>query len=350
MNPIPPTKNVANFGVFALLLAGSSAVAADVPSPATATVPLSASSAIRFADVAAAREILTANDAFFKALSPFDRQVRLKTDRPVTADEFLKAAVAAAEAAAWEKDEIERITHILRAIRPKLEPFKLPLPKTVLLVKTSGREEGNAAYTRGAAIVLPRRMAARPAEALLLHELFHVLSRHDQELRDRLYAILGFTRCGPVAMPPDLEARRITNPDAPVIEHRIRLNLPDDASNRRDKPGGSQKEIDAVPILLSSTPRYDAKRGGSLFDYMKFHLLAVERDGDRWRAKLKDGQPMLLDPNRTESYHQQIGRNTKYIIHPEEILADNFVLLVTGKRNVPTPRILDEMQKALTNQ
>jgi hypothetical protein len=33
--------------------------------------------------------------------------------------------------------------------------------------------------------------------ALLAHELFHVLSRNDQDVRDRLYALLTFDRVEP---------------------------------------------------------------------------------------------------------------------------------------------------------
>ena len=114
---------------------------------------------------------------------------------------------------------------------------------------------------------------------------------------------------------------------------------------------GETATIDVVPILLSREPRYDAKKGGGLFDYMQFRLLAIEAEaktnGDRWRAKLENGQPVLLDPKGLESFHEQIGRNTSYIIHPEEVLADNFMILIGGKRKVQTPRILDEMRKPL---
>lgn len=43
-----------------------------------------------------------------------------------------------------------------------------------------------------------------------------------------------------------------------------------------------------------------------------------------------------------------MGRNTGYIIHPEEILADNFKLLATGAENVPSPQILEKMRVILT--
>ena len=41
-------------------------------------------------------------------------------------------------------------------LRPLLRPFPLSLPRTIQMVKTSGAEEGGAAYTRGTAIVLPK--------------------------------------------------------------------------------------------------------------------------------------------------------------------------------------------------
>jgi hypothetical protein len=42
-----------------------------------------------------------------------------------------------------------------------------------------------------------------------------------------------------------------------------------------------------------------------------------------------------------------VGRNTQYIIHPEEILADNFALLVLGETSIPSPVILEKMKDAL---
>ena len=44
---------------------------------------------------------------------------------------------------------------------------------------------------------------------------------------------------------------------------------------------------------------------------------------------------------------QQTGDNTKYIIHPEEIMADNFSYLVMGKTNLKTPRIVEHLKVLL---
>jgi len=45
-----------------------------------------------------------------------------------------------------------------------------------------------------------------------------------------------------------------------------------------------------------------------------------------------------------------VGRNTGYIIHPDEILADNFVLLVNQSKNVRSPEILEKMRAVLAKK
>ena len=72
-----------------------------------------------------------------------------------------------------------------------------------------------------------------------------------------------------------------------------------------------------------------------------------DRVDGKWVPALKDGKPRLLDPAGVKDFHRKIGKNTGYIIHPEEVLADNFTLLMLGKKKVPTPRILEEMARLL---
>jgi hypothetical protein len=42
-----------------------------------------------------------------------------------------------------------------------------------------------------------------------------------------------------------------------------------------------------------------------------------------------------------------VGRNTDYIIHPEEILADNFALLMSGASGAPSPEIIKKLEEVL---
>ena len=93
------------------------------------------------------------------------------------------------------------------------------------------------------------------------------------------------------------------------------------------------KECLAVPDLLASTETHDAARRGELFQYLQFRLLLVERDREPNSVRVRyDGEePELVNLGRVTGFFEQVGRNTEYVIHPEEILADNFSLLVTGR-------------------
>lgn len=302
---------------------------------------------LRFADVPTGQKLLAERDRFLQALSPFDRQSRLKTDRDVTEAELVRFITA--QVRPWSDAEQQKIAGVVAKLRESLAAWKLPLPATITLVKTTGDEEGAAAYCRGAAIVLPQNIVDRSADGLttlLAHESFHVLSSHNPQLRDRLYAIVGFRPLGTKwDWPESLRAKAITNPDAPVVEHLIDVAPADERAQGRSQF--------VVPVLFSSSARYDVRRGGKFFDYLTFRLLVLEPAGKdaqgatRWQTVRKDGQPLLLDPAKTAAYHEQIGRNTGYIIHPEEVLADNFAQLVLGRKKVATPKIHEQLAREL---
>jgi len=56
---------------------------------------------------------------------------------------------------------------------------------------------------------------------------------------------------------------------------------------------------------------------------------------------------VLYEPAKLPAYSRATGRNTRYTIHPEEVLADNFIYLVNGERDLPTPAIFDELRREL---
>ncbi len=305
------------------------------PTSAVAGIPLTEGALAHFATVEEARSVLSNRDDFAQAVSPFDRQARLQAAEPVSLDYWL--AFNAAQAKPWSEEEQAKVSTALAKLRPKLEKYRLPLPEQILLVRTTGKEEAGAAYTRQTAIILPDGVLQSDEdklERLLAHELFHVLSRHDADLRRRLYAIVGFEPMDEIELPAEWNARRITNPDAPRVDSRITLAF-------------AGESVVAAPVLFATPAEFDAEAGGSLFKHLTFRLLVLEQAGDRWAPKLENGQPVFLDPREQSDYARQIGGNTGYIIHPDEILADNFVLLVRGEREVKTPRILEAMGAVL---
>jgi len=307
--------------------------------PACGQLKLSEKTTVQFATLEEGRAILTSRDDFVQRMSPFDRAARLKTDREVSERDYLD--FVGENVLAWNDAEKERVHSALRAIQPEFEALSLPLPQQVMLIKTTGNEEGGAAYTRANAIILPEAEVKRPVSRIrktVSHELFHVLSRANPELRERLYEAIGFVKCEEVAFPPELKARKITNPDAPRNDHCIRLDV-------------DGTEHWAVPILFSSVEKYDVARGGKFFKYLQFQFLLVERpEGSATVTSLDDGGgAKLVSPQEVRGFFEQVGRNTRYIIHPEEILADNFALLVLGARDVPSPEIVKRLEKVLSS-
>jgi hypothetical protein len=211
----------------------------------------------------------------------------------------------------------------------------------VWLIKTTGRDEAETGYTRGNAIIIPQQymdVAPEELERIIIHELFHVLSRSAPARRSALYAIVGFRDCGPLAWPPELAQRRITNPDAPDDRYCITLQ-------RNGAP------LTFYPVLFAREEKYDPTLAGSYIERLNFKLLAVMGSGNKWTpGRSKDDALVLVDAANLPEYFNAIGLNTRYIIHPEEILADNFVLLVRGERKVRTPRILDDLQRVLAEK
>lgn len=240
----------------------------------------------------------------------------------------------------WTREEKDALLPVFRAVHAKCKPVVPDLiPKQWRFIKTDGREEGGAAYTRGGAIVFSaRRLAQGVSERLVLHETFHVYSRLHPKKRAALYRCLGFRRLEGVSLPPALDAKRVTNPDGPDYGYGITVQ---DAAGRT---------FDAIPVVYAKHERRpDVTR---LFSYVTFSLFEVRRRGQSWVvATDAAGRAQPIAPDEARGFHEQIGRNTGYIIHPDEILADNVALLVQvrsgEKATVKSPKILSKIETVL---
>ena len=80
--------------------------------------------------------------------------------------------------------------------------------------------------------------------------------------------------------------------------------------------------------------RTELQRDETFFSVMEPRLLEVEPgdNGQSSRAVLRDGQPLWHALDGPHDYLRRLGGNTGYVIHPEEVMADNVALLVTGTR------------------
>ena len=290
-----------------------------------------------FATTREGREILTKRDDFVQRMSPFDRSARLKTKRDISESEYLD--FVGRNVLEWKKNETQKVKFAFQEIHAELEALCLPLPEKVYIIKTTGNEEGGAAYTRSNAIVFPEiylNKTIAEIQKIICHELFHIMSRANPALRGKFYAAIGFVKCNEVIFPPILESQKITNPDAPVNNHYISLKIEGD-------------EVLAIPILFSRAKKYNEELGGEFFNYLQLQFLAVEKHINSANVKpIYDGnRPLFIDMRQQSGFFEKVGQNTRYIIHPEEILADNFAFLILKQGNLPSPGIVRKIERII---
>ena len=314
---------------------GLAAVLLFAAVPAAAQVRIGDGTVVEFASVAEGRVVLGSVDDYVLRMGAFDRMLRLKSGEPVTQHQFLEHAMD--NVLPWNVNDKIRLQALVADLGARMRELNLPLPARVLLVKTTGRAEEGVAHTRVNAIMLSLESLAAPdagLTALLAHELFHVMTRHDPAFRARAYRSIGFQLCPEVTLPEALARLRITNPDAPRNDAYIEVMI----------EGGA---VPVMPVLLSRVEKFDASIGHDISDYWMLRLMVLRQSDqpDRMEARLRDGAPVLLSVAEVSGFFEQVGRNTAYIIHPEEILADNFALMLSGQ-SVDSPEILPRLRQA----
>ncbi len=312
--------------------------AAAVLAVALAVVPVASDERLTlvFAPPGEGAALLGASDTFTRAMTLLDRQIRARSPRIVTEAEVL--AFLSAQATAWRAAETRRLQPIADDVAARVRAVAPMLTGRVPLVRTTALVESGLPHTRGTAIVLPERVLAWNDAALrrlLAHELFHILTRGRPALRDRLYAAIGFRPCVTVDVPETMAATKITNPDAPDERFAISIRF-------------QGVPFEVIPMVFSSAASAAAAVTTPIAAQAALRFVAVERAGDRCVLAVGPDVAVMFPETDVEGLFDQVGRNTRYVMHPEEILADNFALLVLGERNVPSPEIVERVRTILT--
>ena len=219
-------------------------------------------------------------------------------------------------------------------------------PDTLILIKTKGGHYGKSVYyTRENTIVIPSDMLGMDMrEAFfntMFHELFHVYSRLNPAKRARLYRLIGFEHIGldRLQLPDSLAVRVLYNPDGVDFAQKISLKQ------------ANGQSIDAIPVLYSNHLGYKPGKR-TFFAYVEFNLYQIEpAENGYWRVLTgPDGYSSTLNLRELPDFFQQIKDNTGYIIHPDEVLADNFSFLMQDKRNPAfTAEFSEEGKKLLAD-
>lgn len=201
-------------------------------------------------------------------------------------------------------------------------------PDTIILLKTHGKHYGEGVYyTRNNYIIVPADAFVQGHQegfvSTMFHETFHVYSRLNPEKRRQLYQLIGFSDIGyeNLEMPQALRERLLHNPDGVNFAQRITLQT---------KSGST---IHAIPIIYANELGMQSDRT-AFMSYLSFGLFEIKpvEGTQHWRVVTREnGYDSTLDMKNLPDFQRQIRDNTGYIIHPDEVLADNFSFVMRGR-------------------
>lgn len=283
---------------------------------------------IEFLTKQQAVQVLAAEDDYIKGLSQFDIQAKFKMETMPSIGE--RVSYYANNSLNWSDTDKIKINTAVEFLDKKIKPLKLKQPKQIKFILTTGNEEGGANYTRSNSIIFPKKVLTMNQEAInmvLAHEFFHVYSRYNQDKIDKIYAIVGYQQTGELTLPPKMEKLKISNPDAPKINYYINLKY-------KGKPHNF------MPVLLARKP-YEVGSNKPFFYYLNNLLLAVDITDNKPTPITTNAKPLLVDTIET-NFEQIAGNNTEYLLHPEEIMAENFSLWAINKR-VKNPEYIKDL-------
>jgi hypothetical protein len=281
---------------------------------------------VHFATREEGRAKIAIPDVYSNRLSPYELKAKIRTMSHVTSDDYLQNCRKFVRS--WTSAEVSYLGSMIRWVDERIAALGLNfrLPEDILLIKTTGWEEGGAnGYTRENAIYLKQYSLSLH---LLIHELFHVVARTNPERATNAYNLLGFEEVEEIQYDDLL---KISNPDAPFLRHAVAVTH------------------QGVPIKVCLVMRGSgAYYGGGFFSYVQKKLLVLEEREGRWQPGVTDRQLQFLDYHEVQGLYQQIGRNTGYNIHQEEVTAEHFEFLLSGRTGLPNLPLVEGLQRVLS--
>lgn len=301
--------------------------------PSQSVLQLDAEHQVVFLDSLQAAGAIVQDEAegFFEKASPLDMAIQMGRPLPDSfhRKELLKdyRAFLRRDVESFNEEEQELLREAFRKAFLLTEKLKPGLfPDAIGLIKTKGLHYGPSVYyTRENHIIIPKNeLEERNMGGLvqvMLHEVFHIYSRYHPNEREELYRLIGFEPLdGPLVFPDSLARRLLLNPDGISIDYAITLEVP-----------GDSLAVRAIPLIVSAQANYSPALP-QFFAYLDFQLYPIEETEEGYRVVTRGGhRSPLPSPTRIPGFFEQIGDNTDYIIHPDEVLADNFVFLVLAQ-------------------
>ena len=300
----------------------------------------------RFADLKEAQKLYLSNSDYLNNFSQYDLDYKMNK-KNATLEEF--KAFGVSQMLEFTDKEKKLISKQIAKMEKTLEIQKMSLPfnEEIIFIKSTQKEEnGSLSYTHGTQIYLGEEFIMNYmednnirkkffVEQVFWHELFHCLTRFNKTFRKDMYKIINFTVTEKdFIIPKSIYDISISNPDVEYHDSFATFKI-------------NGKDIDCYMVLTISKPF--EKTGDCFFNFMQCSIVPIDSKGEFYL------------PNQAENFWEIFGRNTSYVIDPEECLADNFSYAILNEEyenyiickmcelNFKNPEIIEKIINYLQN-
>lgn len=223
--------------------------------------------------------------------------------------------------------------------------IKLPIAKQTNVIDLTMEAFGNAlAFTSGTRIYadltrLHEYERERPgmAEMVMWHEMWHVISRNNPDLRRKMYSLIGFNVLPTeIEIPAEVKKHILCNPDVERHDSYATFNI-------------NGKSIDCMLLLYAEEDEY--KPGMELKNYLSttrgYWLLALDSQTHK-PYRDEAGKWVVYNCTEASDFDKVMsGGNTSYCDDPEECMADNFSYAMMNNTSLPNQKLLQDIRALL---
>ena len=288
---------------------------------------------------------------FFNHVSKLDMAIQLKRklDPTTEREELLQTYKLSLqkEVLNFSAEEIRTLKNIFEQIFKDCNSLSNSIfPSEIKLIKMKGDHYGGSAfYTRENCILIPQaELKERDSLSMrktMLHELFHIYSRLNLPKKLELYQLIGFQSIGGsqlLQIDEALKERIILNPDG--INYAYSIKLMD----------STKTYFNAIPIITANENNFIENKT-KFFDYIKFGLYKIIPPFSRMVKVISNanGESAINFTNYPD-FFEQITDNTDYIIHPDELMAENFVIAIQSLGDSTVLNNFSDQGKVLIQQ
>ena len=284
---------------------------------------------IRFASKEEGQQLIK-NSSYYNRLTQMDIDWRAKKQNASLAELIAMAQNNVLDFTEADKD---LVIQAFKFIESRLDKFdsQLPLPPEIIFVNTTMEDEGSAgAYTSGNMIVLNQSCIVYPyIEELIAHELFHCITRHSPEFRQKMYSLIGFTVMDhDIEFPERTKRRLMANPDVEHIDNYAEFTI-----------DGVKRKCALVAYFAKSWAEASKLEGPLATFFNNYHTVLLPLD--------ELDHP--YSHSAASDFWDKLGRNTTYVSAPEECLAVNFsyAIVYGPDQDYRSPQLIRSILSAL---